>query len=51
MHVGSRFVGARGAVGAAERRFEFGRVVEGVDWRWDGSLDIFWGVIVTGVVN
>lgn len=31
MHVGSRFVGARGAVGAVERRFELGRVSEEVD--------------------
>jgi hypothetical protein len=30
-------VGARGAVGAVERRFEDGRVVEDADWRWEGS--------------
>lgn len=48
MHVGSRFVGARGAVGAVERRFEFGRVLE-VDWRWDVSPDMFVDVVVLAV--
>lgn len=39
-------MGARGAVGAVERRFEFGRVLEEVDWRWDVSPDMFVGAVV-----